>query len=268
MPLKILTCVKQVPDKNSRFKVRDDGKDIDEKGLTLVLNEFDAYAIETALRLKEKHGGEVVVLSVGGDKIRDVIVRSLAFGADRALQLNDAGFEGSDPMATARILAAAIAKEPYDLILTGVMSDDMGYAQTGSMLAELLGIPHATIVMEALVDEAGKTVTVKRELEAGTLEECELPLPALLTIQAGITEVRYPTLPNIMKARKKEIRQLDAGALGLEAAKVGVAGRGVEMRSLYEEKKAEGSKGEKLTGTPAEAAKALVERLTKTAKVL
>jgi electron transfer flavoprotein beta subunit len=266
--MNIITCVKQVPDKNSKFKVRDDGKDIDEKGLTLVLNEFDAYAIETALRLKEKHGGEVVVVSLGGEKIREVIVRSLAFGADRALQLNDPAFEGSDPMGTARALAAAIQKEKYDLVLLGVMSDDMSYAQTGPMLAELLGIPHATIVMEAVVDEAARKVRVKRELEAGTLEERELPLPALLTIQAGATEVRYPTLPNIMKARKKEIRQLNAAALGLDAARTGAAGRKVDFLRLYEQKKSEGKRCEMLTGAPDQAAKALVERLTKTAKVI
>lgn len=266
--MNIIVCVKQVPDKNSRFTVRGDGKDIEEKGLTLVLNEFDAYAIETALRLKEKHGGEVVVVSLGGEKIREVIVRSLAFGADRAIQLNDAAFEGSDSMATARILAAAIGKEKFDLILTGVMSDDMGYAQTGSMLAELLNIAHATIVMEALVDEGARRVRVKRELESGILEDCEIPLPALLTIQAGITEVRYPTLPNIMKARKKEIRQLNAAALGIDVSTVGAKGRLVEFRRLYHEEQAAGKKAEILKGSPAEAAKQLVERLAKVAKVI
>ena len=266
--MNIIVCVKQVPDKNSRFTVRGDGKDIEEKGLTLVLNEFDAYAIETALRLKEKHGGEVVVVSLGGEKIREVIVRSLAFGADRAIQLNDAGFEGSDSMATARILAAAIGKEKFDLILTGVMSDDMGYAQTGSMLAELLNIAHATIVMEAQVDESARRVRVKRELESGVLEDCEIPLPALLTIQAGITEVRYPTLPNIMKARKKEIRQLNAAALGIDVSTVGTKGRLVEFHRLYHEEQAAGKKAEILKGSPAETAKQLVERLAKVAKVI
>lgn len=266
--MNIIACVKQVPDKNSRFVVRGDGADIDEKGLTLVLNEYDAYAIETALRLKEKHGGEVLVVSLGGEKIRDVIVRALAFGADRALQLNDPAFEGSDPMSTARILAAAIGKEKFDLILTGVMSDDMGYAQTGSMLAEMLGIAHATIVMEVAVDEGARKVRVKRELEGGILEDCELPLPALLTIQAGITEVRYPTLPNIMKARKKEIKQLNAGALGIDPASVGTKGRTVEFRRLYQEEKKAGTRAEILTGSPVESAKQLVEKLAKTAKVI
>jgi electron transfer flavoprotein beta subunit len=266
--MKIIVCVKQVPDKNSRFTVRSDGKDIEEKGLTLVLNEYDAYAIETALRLKEKHGGEVVVVSVGGEKIREVIVRSLAFGADRAIQLNDPAFEGSDPAGTARILAAAVRQESFDLVLTGVMSDDMGHAQTGTMLAELLGLPHATIVIELRADEAGRKVRVKRELEGGTLEERELPLPALLTIQAGITEVRYPTLPNIMKARKKEIKQLGAAALGLDPKRIGAAGRLVEQRRLYHEERKEGKHVEILQGSPAEAAKALVERLTKVAKVI
>ena len=266
--MKIGVCVKQVPDKNSRFAVRSDGKDIDDKGLTLVLNEYDAYGIETALRLKEKHGGEVVVASVGGEKIREVIVRSLAFGADRAIQLNDPAFEGSDPLGTARILAAALRKEEFDLILAGVMSDDMGYAQTGPMVAELLGLPHATIVIEATVDLEGRRVRVKRELEGGTLEDCELPLPALLTIQAGITEVRYPTLPNIMKARKKEIKQLDARALGLDAGSIGAAGRCVEMPRVYQEEKKQGKRAEILQGGPADTAKALVERLTKIAKVI
>jgi electron transfer flavoprotein beta subunit len=148
------------------------------------------------------------------------------------------------------------------------MSDDMGYAQTGSMLAELLNIAHATIVMEALVDETARRVRVKRELESGILEDCEIPLPALLTIQAGITEVRYPTLPNIMKARKKEIRQLKAAALGIDVSTVGTKGRLVDFRRLYHEEQAAGQKAEILKGSPAEAAKQLVERLAKVAKVI
>ncbi|MFQ5677797.1 MAG: electron transfer flavoprotein subunit beta/FixA family protein, partial [bacterium] len=190
--MKIIVCMKQVPVKDSLLKIKDDGSWIEEADLNYEINESDHYALEAALRLKEAHSGEVVLLTMGPDRVKEAIKQGLAKGADRALYINNEDFTTQDPFVNAKILAAAIKQEEFDLILTGLQSDDYGSAQTGVILAENLDIPSATIVMEVQKQASG--IKVKRELESGWFQWVELPLPALLTIQSGINQIRYATI--------------------------------------------------------------------------
>ena len=165
------------------------------------MNEPDAYALEAALRLKEAHGGDVLVVSAGPPRAAQVIREALARGADRAIHVEDDALGRADGYAVAGALAGALRGERVDLVLTGLQSDDQGFAQTGVVLAERLGLPHATIVMEVRIEGAG--VRVKRELEGGWFQWVAMPLPAVLTIQSGINQLRYATLKGIMGAKKK-----------------------------------------------------------------
>ncbi|MBI2820862.1 MAG: electron transfer flavoprotein subunit beta/FixA family protein, partial [Acidobacteria bacterium] len=201
--MKIVSCIKQVPEKDSRFEINPGGIWIKEQDLAYEVNECDEYALEEALRLKEKHGGEVVLLSVGHESAEKTLRRGLAMGADRGILVLASLAETTDPLTVARILKSQIVSERPDLVLTGVRSDDHAFSQTGTMLAELLGWPHATIVMKIDTDADGQRLTIQRELEAGLLEEVALPLPAVLTIQQGINQIRYATLKGIMAAKKK-----------------------------------------------------------------
>ena len=201
--MKILVAIKQVPVRDSQLKIAPSGLWIDETDLAYEINEPDAYALEEGLQLKEKHGGEVVVLCAGPARAGQAIREALAKGADRAIHIEQ-DMNALDPLAAARVLAAAIRSESPDLVLTGLQSDDLGSGQTGVILAELLGLPHAGIVME--VEALDASVRVKREWEGGWFQHVELPLPALLTIQSGIRKLRYATLMGIRKARAKEIR--------------------------------------------------------------
>src|SRR3990172_5994686 len=183
------------------------------------MNEPDAYALETALQLKEKHGGEVVVVSIGPARVKQTIGEALAKGADRAIHITEEPASRVDSFGAARLMAEAIRKEGFDLVLCGLQSDDLGFGQTGVILAELLGVPHATIIMEVQVEGSG--LKVKRELEAGWFQWVEMPLPALLTIQSGISKLRYATLMGIKKAKTKELRQVTAAELGVTSAASG-----------------------------------------------
>jgi electron transfer flavoprotein beta subunit len=209
--MKIIVAIKQVPARDSSVRVDTSGTWIDEQDLTFEINEPDAYALEAALLLKETHGGEVVVLCAGPDRAAQTIREALAKGADRAIHIACDDLAGLDTFAVARRLASAIAGEKADLILTGLQTDDLGLGQTGVVMAELLGIPHATIVME--VEIAGGSVRVKRELEDGWFQWVRMPLPALLTIQSGISKLRYATLMGIKKAKTKEVRRVTAADL-------------------------------------------------------
>ncbi len=262
--MKIVVCIKQVPEREARLRVASDGKSIDESGVPTEINESDQYALEAGLRLAEKEGGEVVVACLGPDGAEEAIRRALAMGAAQALHLNDPAFEGGDAAATARALAAAIEPEAPDLVLAGLQSDDAGWAQTGVLIAGHLGWPSATIVME--IQPEGEKIKVKRELESGWFQWVRLPLPAVLTIQSGINTVRYATLKGIMGAKKKEIKKLGPGDLGLEPDAVGTAGRRVQVTRLYVPEKT--AEAEILEGDPKTAAGALVEKLQKEAKVL
>src|SRR5436853_2043916 len=202
--MKIAVCIKQVPARDWQPRLNDAKTWIREQDAGFEMNEPDAYALEEALRLKEKHGGEVVVCSAGPARVAQVIREALARGADRAIHVEDDRLAAADSHVTAGALAAAMRDDQFDLVLTGLQSDDQGFAQTGVILAERLGLPHATIVMDVQVEANG--LRVKRELEGGWFQWVAMPLPAVLTIQSGINQLRYATLKGIMAAKKKEIR--------------------------------------------------------------
>ena len=253
--MKIAVCIKQVPTRDWQPRLTDDKTWIREQDASFEMNEPDAYALEEALRLKEKHQGEVVVCSAGPARVAQVIREALARGADRAIHVEDDGLASADAFVTCDALAAAMKDEQFDLILTGLQSDDQGFAQVGVILAERLGRPHATIIMEVQVE--GSALRVKRELEGGWFQWVAMPLPAVLTIQSGINQLRYATLKGIMAAKKKEIKK---------AAPSGAPASRQKILSLYVPEK--GKKTQILGGSPAEAAKELVRKLRDEARVL
>ncbi len=222
------------------------------------MNEPDSYALEEALRLKEKNGGEVIVLSLGPERVKQTIKEALAKGADRAIHIADDNFAQLDPLGSAKVLAAAIGKEKCDLVLTGLQSDDHGFGQTGVLLAGLLNLPHATIIMP--IEVQGAKLRLKRELEAGWFQWIECPLPAVLSIQSGINKVRYAPLKGIMAAKKKEIATLTRESLGVAVEPTQT------IEKIYVPTKTK--KTEFLTGTPKEAAAKLVEKLKFEARVI
>jgi electron transfer flavoprotein beta subunit len=257
--MKIVVCIKQVPARDSMLRIDESAKWIQEADLSYEINEPDAYALEEALQLKEKHSGEVVVLCLGPARAAQTIREALAKGADRAVHIEEEDLAGFDPLASARLLGAALSAEKPDLVLTGLQSDDLGYGQTGVILAQLLGLPHATIIMQ--VEKLDGAIRVKRELEDGWFQHVEMPLPALLTIQSGINKLRYATLMGIKKAKGKEVKRLAAGDLGVaksessvEQARVYLPGR-TKQTQLFE-------------GDPKEVAAKLVEKLKFEARVL
>jgi electron transfer flavoprotein beta subunit len=256
--MKIIVAIKQVPVRDSQLRVESAGRWIQEADLSFEINEPDAYALEAALQLKEKNGGEVVALCAGPARAAQTIREALAKGADRAIHIEEENLKSLDPLSVARLMTAAIAPENPDLILTGLQSDDLGYGQTGVILAELLGLPHATLIMQVEVQNG--TIRVKRELEDGWFQHVEMPLPALLTIQSGISKLRYATLMGIKKAKSKEIRRLTASELGATAAP------SIEMSRIYVPGRAK--QAQIFEGNPKEAAAKLVEKLKFEARVL
>jgi electron transfer flavoprotein beta subunit len=256
--LKILVCMKQVPQKDAPLKLNESGTWIRED-VSYEVNEPDAYALEEALRQKEKHGGTVVVITAGPARAQQVLREALAKGADRAIHLEDPAFVGLDAFNTARAFAAAIQSESFDLIFTGLQSDDYGYAQTGVILAELLGWPHATIIMQIEKNDTG--IGVKRELEAGYFQFVDMPLPAVLTIQSGINKLRYATLMGIKQAKTKPLQKLT-----LADVQSAVSGNLQKIERLYVPQKTK--KTELLEGTAAEIAKKLVDKLRNEVRVL
>jgi electron transfer flavoprotein beta subunit len=264
--MQILVCLKQVPEKDSRYKLDESAKAILEEDLVWETNESDVYALEEALRLKEKFGGEVAILSLGDERVLKTIKGGLAMGADRALHLTDSQFHQSDAFVIAGAIARAVRDQGFDIIFTGVQSDDMAFAQTGTILAELLGWNHATIVMQVEVIEEGKKLRVKRELESNLFEFVEIAVPAVLAIQSGINEPRYATLKGIMQAKKKETRTLSAQDLGMKPDELGEPGSRVEhCRLFFPERK---KRMTLIEGTPEEAARTLMDKLHREAKVL
>ena len=257
--MKIAVCIKQVPTRDWQPRLTDDKTWIREQDASFEMNEPDAYALEEALRLKEKHGGEVVVCSAGPARVGQVIREALARGADRAIHVDDEAMASADAFATSGALAAAMKDERFDLVLTGLQSDDQGFAQVGVILAERLGRPHATIIMEVQVQDS--SLRVKRELEGGWFQWVAMPLPAVLTIQSGINQLRYATLKGIMAAKKKEIRKVAPPSLP-----AGASAPKQKILSLYVPEK--GKKTQMLGGSPAEAAKELVRKLRDEARVL
>jgi len=256
--MKIIVCIKQVPERDAQVRIDPSGKWIDESGLQWALNESDAYALEEALQLKEKHNGEVIVLSAGPERVGTTIREALAKGADRAINIACDDLGARDALGVARLLAAAIQQESPDLVLTGLQSEDLGFGQTGVILAELLGLPHATLILH--VEKTDSGLTVKRELEEGWFQEVSLPTPAVLTIQSGGNKLRYATLMGIKRAKLKEVRQLAATELGEAAAPVVV----LDRVNLPQKQKST----QILPGTPKQAAAALVEKLKFEVRVL
>jgi electron transfer flavoprotein beta subunit len=257
--LKIGVCVKQVPAKDAPLAIIEGGAWIRESDIGFETNEPDSYALEEALRLKEKHGGEVVAISMGPERAKQTIKEALAKGADRGIHISDDQFFKLDPLGSARSIAAAIKGENFDLILTGLQSDDQGFGQTGVLLAELLGRAHTTIIMAIEVMD-GRLMKLKRELEAGWFQWVELPLPAVLSIQSGINKPRYATLKGIMAAKKKEIATVQRASLGVPDAPT------QHVERIYVPQKAK--KTEFISGQPKEIAAKLVEKLRHEARVL
>src|SRR5687767_2671844 len=246
--MKIAVCIKQVPTREWQPRLNDDKTWIREQDASYEMNEPDAYALEEALRLREKHGGEVVVCSAGPARVQQVIREALARGADRAIHVEDDRLAAADAFVTADALAAAMTDERFDLVLTGLQSDDQGQAQTGVVLADRLGMPHSTIIMEVQIQDG--RLRVKRELEGGWFQWIAMPLPALLTIQSGINQLRYATLKGIMAAKKKDIRKVAPSSL--PPARVAIVGLDVPRKT---------KQTQLISGSPAEAAKALVKKL-------
>lgn len=253
--MKIAVCVKQVTARDWQPRVNESGTWIQDQDASFELNEPDAYALEAGLRLKEQHGGEVVVCSAGPARVSQVIREALARGADRAIHVESDELAAADAFTIANTLAEAMRGESFDLVLTGLQSDDQGFAQTGVVLAERLGTPHATIIMEVVVE--GSSLRVKRELEGGWFQWVSMPLPAVLTIQSGINQLRYATLKGIMAAKKKEIRKVAAPAVAAPLQKI--------VRVSVPKKV---KQTQVIGGTPAEAARELVKRLRDEARAI
>jgi electron transfer flavoprotein beta subunit len=211
----IVACVKQVPDTETLIKVKPDGSGIDETGIKWVMNPYDEFGVEEALKLKEKFGGDVTIVSVGPARALETIRTALAMGADKAIHINDPAFEGADAYNIAAALAAAIKGIPYDIIFCGQRAIDDDAGQVGSVLAEFLGIPQVTIVTK--VDVEGASVKVVRPIEGAQLL-IESSLPCVVTTQKGLNEPRYASLPGIMKAKKKPVDVKDAAGLGVTVA--------------------------------------------------
>lgn len=253
--MRIAVCIKQVPTREWQPRLNEAKTWIREQDASFEMNEPDAYALEESLRLKERHGGEVVVCSAGPARVAQVIREALARGADRAIHVESDDLAGADAFVVADALASAMREAQFDLILTGLQSDDQGFGQTGVILAERLGLPHATIIMEVRVE--GNGLKVKRELEGGWFQWVSLPLPAVLTIQSGINQLRYATLKGIMAAKKKEVRRVTPAAPARARQRI--------LR-LYLPEKAKNTR--MIGGSPAEAAKELVRVLRDEARVI
>jgi len=257
----IAVCIKQVVTREWQVRVNEAKTWVRDQDASWELNEPDAYALEEALRLREKHGGEVVVVSAGPARVTQVLREALARGADRAIHVEADHFATADAFTAAEALAAALAGEKVDLVLTGLQSDDQGFAQVGVVLAEKLGLAHATIIMEVQLDPStgsgqAATLRVKRELEGGWFQWIAMPLPAVITIQSGINQLRYATLKGIMAAKKKEIRAVPAPAAAAARQRI---------TALYMPEKSKQTR--MITGSAAEAAKELVRVLRDEARV-
>ena len=249
--------VKQVPDTATKVRVQPGSTSIATEGIKWVINPYDEFAIEESLRIKERHGGEVVVVSVGPQRVEEAIRQTLAMGADRGIHVKTD--DVLDSQTTAEILAAVARSEGFDLIVTGKQAVDDDAAQVGSLAAVLLDVPQVTVVLKLDVNAEEQRLVAERELE-GTIEIVELPYPAVVTAQRGLNEPRYPTLPNIMKAKKKEVRVETLEGLGIKPE--------LKVRIVALSEPPERPAAKILTGDPVETAQQLVDLLHNEAKVL
>jgi len=257
--MKILVLVKQVPNADSPFRINGAGTWVDESNLTFGLNEYDRYALEAALQLKDSgQATEVVALTVGPDRAATALRTCLATGADRAIHVKDPALTGCDPLGLARAIAAAIKDEGFSLIVAGLQADDDNHTQVGALVARCIGRPCATAVMGlSLQDEA--TLRVERELENNQLQIVDLRLPAVVAVQTGINEPRYASLKGIMAAKKKEIRTVSLADIGLDAAVVG--SQAARLKTVRVAPPPKGKGAELLTGGADEVARELVKRI-------
>ncbi|NIQ94705.1 MAG: electron transfer flavoprotein subunit beta/FixA family protein [Desulfuromonadales bacterium] len=256
--MKILVCLKQVPDMESKFKINEEGIWYDESNLAWRINEYDEYAVEQAVQVKEQLGeAELVALSVGPDRVKEAIKKALAMGCDRGVHINDADAWRRDPFEIASLIAGYAKGEEFDLVFTGMQSQDRGSAQVGVLLAEMLGRPALTTVVDFALEDGA--VTVKRELEGGMKACLRSSLPAVVTCQLGLNTPRYPTLPNIMKAKRKEMKTVELAELAAAEA------RQVTDRLAFPEKKGGGLV---LEGEAGDLAGQLAEILREKVKVL
>lgn len=263
--MNIIALIKQVPDTSISLKINVAGTDIEYRDVQWVINPYDEYAVEEALRIKEKHGGSVMVVSMGPDRAADIIRNSLAMGVDEGIHINDAVFNGSDAYSTSLILSKAAALLGFDIILCGKSAVDDSWGQVGGALAEMLNIPSVSSILKLEISEDKKNATATREVDEG-LEIVEAPLPALFTVQQGINKPRYASLPGIMRAKRKEIRLLDAGALGISQNETGGDASRIKLRKLSYPP--ERKKGKVLQGDSKVLANELVNLLRNEAKVI
>lgn len=260
--MKIAVLLKQVPVKDATLRINEAGTWIDEDDISFEINESDHYALEEALRIREKNEGEVAIVAMGPDRTKEAIKQGLAKGADRAVFINTEDYENPDPLTIARILSSTLKDEEFDLILSGLQSDDVGFGATGVLVAELLNFAHASLVMET--DIQGDKIRVKRELEGGWFQNVELPLPAVLTIQSGLNEIRYATIKGIMAAKRKAIKEIDVDDLELESGSI--SDSRIALKKLYVPQKTK--KTDVLEGNTDAIVSALMDKLKNEAKVL
>ncbi len=260
----VVVCVKQVPDTEQPIRVRADGGGIEEQGLNWILNYYDEHAVEEALRVRESHGGTVTVVCVGPPRATEALRTALAMGADEAVHVSDPALDGADHLGVSRVLAEVVRRMPHDLVLCGRLATDDNASVVGSALAEYLGLPQATAISRLQIAEG--VATVEREVEGG-VEVLRVPLPAVFTVERTINEPRYPTLPGIMKAKRKEIRTLTLQDLGLDPAQVGPAAARVRYARFDPPPRREA--GRVVTpDSPEEGARLIAQFLQDTAKVL
>jgi len=257
--MKALVLIKQVPNSDSPFRLDGAGTWVDESNLTFTLNDYDRYALEEALKLKDAgRVGEVVALSVGPERAATALRTCLATGADRAIHVKDAALLGSDPLAIARVIVAAIKNDEFDLILAGLQADDDNHTQTAGLVARLLGRPCATAVVKLELRD-GACLRVERELEDNRVQVVDMTLPAVVAVQTGINEPRYASLKGIMAAKKKELKTVGLGDLGLDPAQVG--GQASRLRTIRLAPPPKGKGAEILKGSADEIASELVRRI-------
>jgi electron transfer flavoprotein beta subunit len=263
MVMKIIVLMKQVPDTETKIQIKPGEKGISTDGVTFVINPYDEFAIEEALRIKEAKGGEVTLITVGWDKAAEALRTGLAMGADKAVHLNDPAFLNGDAHSIAVALAKAAQKLEYDLILCGKQAIDFDNHQVGVRVAELLGLPHVAVVTKLELQD-GKAVA-HREVEGGT-EIVETPLPAVITAQKGLNEPRYASLKGIMQAKKKPLEAKKPADIGASADEVGQAGAKTTILAM--ELPPERPAGRIVEGEPEDAARQVVKLLREEAKVI
>ena len=254
--MKVMVCLKQVPHQDARIDIAADGTWIQEDNIKFEINSYDTYALEEALRMKDAGDAEVVVVSIGPDRVTQALRTALGMGADRAVHVNDDAVVGSDALGLAKVLAAVAKEENPDVVLCGLMADDDNASSVPPMLAELIGVPSATGVLSTASTDTA--ITVERELEGGAMEVVELPKPCLLAVQSGANQVRYASLKGIMQAKKKPVDVKTAADLGVADA-VGAGAAKVKVNKIYVP--AKGDTAEILQGSTDEVVSQLVGKI-------